>query len=95
MINVFNNVANYFRKYKPLQINIILPESEQPKKLSRIEKIQKLYNQCMADRQYDKVLQAYRCIELAKELSLRNTKVNLEKIYLDRYTKQLHLNKIR
>jgi flagellar motor switch protein FliM len=88
-------LANVFRKLKPIEINIIIPESVQKPKLSRIEKLMKLYNQCIEDRQWHKVQQAYRCVELAKELSLRNTKVNLEKIYLDRYTKQLHLNKIR
>ena len=94
-MKVFSNLANVFRKLKPIEINIIIPESVQKPKLSRIEKLMKLYNQCIEDRQWDKVQQAYRCVELAKELSLRNTRVNLEKIYLDRYTKQLHLNKIR
>ncbi len=94
-MKIFSNLANVFRKLKPIEINIILPESEQPKKLTRIERLMKLYNQCIEDRQWHKVQQAYRCVELAKELSLRNTRVNLEKIYLDRYTKQLHLNKIR
>lgn len=91
---IFYNMAEYFRRYKPLEINVII-ENDKPKKLSRIERIQKLYNQCMADNQWHKVAQAMRCVELAKELSLRNTKVSLEKIYLDRYTKQLHLNKIK
>jgi len=94
-MKIFSNLANVFRKLKPIEINIIIPESVQKPKLTRIEKLMKLYNQCIEDRQWHKVQQAYRCVELAKELSLRNTKVNLEKIYLDRYTKQLHLNKIR
>jgi len=94
-MKIFSNLANVFRKLKPIEINIIIPESVQKPKLSRIEKLMKLYNQCIEDRQWHKVQQAYRCVELAKELSLRNTRVNLEKIYLDRYTKQLHLNKIR
>jgi flagellar motor switch protein FliM len=94
-MKIFSNLANVFRKLKPIEINIIIPESVQKPKLTRIEKLMKLYNQCIEDRQWHKVQQAYRCVELAKELSLRNTRVNLEKIYLDRYTKQLHLNKIR
>jgi len=94
-MKIFSNLANVFRKLKTIEINIIIPESVQKPKLTRIEKLMKLYNQCIEDRQWHKVQQAYRCVELAKELSLRNTRVNLEKIYLDRYTKQLHLNKIR
>lgn len=90
MRNIINNLANVFKKYKPLEINIII-ESEQPKKLNRLERIMKLYNQAMEDRQYHKVLQAYRCIELAKMLRIQRTESELQKEYLNRHIKGLIL----
>lgn len=90
MRNIINNLANVFKKYKPLEINIII-ESEQPKKLNRLERIMKLYNQALEDRQYHKVIQAYRCIELAKMLRKQRTQTELQKIYLDRHIKHLIL----
>lgn len=91
MQNIINNVANIFRKYKPLEIKIILPESDKPKKLNRLERIMKLYNQALEDRQYHKVLQAYRCIELAKMLRIQRTQSELQKEYLNRHIKNLIL----
>ena len=90
MRNIINNLANVFKKYKPLEINIII-ESEQPKKLNRLERIMKLYNQALEDRQYHKVLQAYRCIELAKMLRIQRTESELQKEYLNRHIKGLIL----
>lgn len=90
MQNIINNLANVFKKYKPLEINIII-ESEQPKKLNRLERIMKLYNQALEDRQYHKVLQAYRCIELAKMLRIKRTQTELQKEYLNRHIKHLIL----
>lgn len=90
MQNIINNLANVFKKYKPLEINIII-ESEQPKKLNRLERIMKLYNQALEDRQYHKVLQAYRCIELAKMLRIQRTESELQKEYLNRHIKGLIL----
>ena len=90
MQNIINNLANVFKKYKPLEINIII-ESEQPKKLNRLERIMKLYNQALEDRQYHKVLQAYRCIELAKMLRIQRTQSELQKEYLNRHIKGLIL----
>lgn len=90
MRNIINNLANVFKKYKPLEINIII-ESEQPKKLNRLERIMKLYNQALEDRQYHKVLQAYRCIELAKMLRIQRTELELQKEYLNRHIKGLIL----
>lgn len=90
MRNIINNLANVFKKYKPLEINIII-ESEQPKKLNRLERIMKLYNQALEDRQYHKVLQAYRCIELAKMLRIQRTQSELQKEYLNRHIKGLIL----
>ena len=90
MRNIINNLANVFKKYKPLEIKIII-ESEQPKKLNRLERIMKLYNQAMEDRQYHKVLQAYRCIELAKMLRIQRTQSELQKEYLNRHIKGLIL----
>lgn len=90
MQNIINNLANVFKKYKPLEINIII-ESEQPKKLNRLERIMKLYNQALEDRQYHKVLQAYRCIELAKMLRIQRTQTELQKEYLNRHIKGLIL----
>ena len=90
MRNIINNLANVFKKYKPLEINIII-ESEQPKKLNRLERIMKLYNQALEDRQYHKVLQAYRCIELAKMLRIQRTQSELQKEYLNIHIKGLIL----
>lgn len=90
MQNIINKLANVFKKYKPLEINIII-ESEQPKKLNRLERIMKLYNQALEDRQYHKVLQAYRCIELAKMLRIQRTESELQKEYLNRHIKGLIL----
>jgi len=90
MQNIINNLANVFKKYKPLEINIII-ESEQPKKLNRLERIMKLYNQALEDRQYHKVLQAYRCIELAKMLRIQRTESELQKEYLNRHIKGIIL----
>ena len=90
MQNIINNLANIFRRYKPLEINIII-ESDQPKKLNRLERIMKLYNQALEDRQYHKVLQAYRCIELAKMLRIQRTESELQKEYLNRHIKKLIL----
>lgn len=90
MRNIINNLANVFKKYKPLEINIII-ESEQPKKLNRLERIMKLYNQALEDRQYHKVLQAYRCIELAKMLRIQRTESELQKEYLNRHIKGIIL----
>jgi hypothetical protein len=90
MQNIINNLANVFKKYKPLEINIII-ESEQPKKLNRLERIMKLYNQAMEDKQYHKALQAYRCIELAKMLRIQRTQTELQKEYLNRHIKNLIL----
>jgi hypothetical protein len=51
----------------------------------------KLYNQALEDRQYHKVLQAYRCIELAKMLRIQRTQSELQKEYLNRHIKELIL----
>lgn len=90
MQNIINNLANIFRRYKPLEINVII-ESDKPKKLNRLERIMKLYNQALEDRQYHKVLQAYRCIELAKMLRIQRTESELQKEYLNRHIKNLIL----
>lgn len=90
MENIINFVANIFRRYKPLEINVIIQGNE-PKKLNRLERIMKLYNQALEDRQYHKVLQAYRCIELAKMLRIQRTQSELQKEYLNRHIKNLIL----
>ena len=86
------NILKQLFSIKPIEINIIIPESDKPKKLSRIERIMKLYNQALEDKQYHKVLQAYRCVELAKKLRIERTERELAKEYQNRYIKGLILN---
>lgn len=90
-----SSVANIFRKLKPIEINIILPESEQPKKLSRIEKVMKLCNQCIADNQWDKVAQANLIIQELRQKSINRTKHEIDLQYIKQQIKYNHLNLIR
>lgn len=88
-------LANIFRKLKPIEINIILPESEQPKKLSRIEKVIKLCNQCIADNQWDKVAQANAIIQQLKQKSIDRANYEIELYKIKQQIKHNHLNLIR
>lgn len=78
-----------------MEINFIFEGEEKPKKLNRIERVMKLYNQAIADRLQHKVMQGYYLIQELKKRSVEKAQRDIQLMYINQSIKAKYLNKTR
>ena len=78
-----------------MEINFIFEGEEKPKKLTRIERVMKLYNQAITDRLQHKVKQAEYLILQLKKRSIEKAQKDLQLMYINQSIKAKYLNKTR